>query len=826
VNSSLCIPSAFIRAALVAPLLLVGLLLPARSAPTNQVLLTAAQIRQLTPEQAAQHIPVQLHGTVTILDLSQYYRFIQDQTAGIYFSLDDASNYPDLKAGQEVEMDGSTSPGEYAPIVVPRQIKILGPGTYPAATPVSFEQVASGEEDSQFVEISGLLRSVVQDEASKDYLIEIATGGGRLTALASRLPVTNVDALVDSMVRIRGVCVTRFNTQRQLFDTRLLVPRPEDLTVLTPAPQDPFDVPTRPIEQLLQFTPQGSYGHRVKVKGTVIYHGPDALYIEDKTEGVFVQTRQDGQLLPGDEIEVLGFPAKGEYTPMLQDAVYRKVNSGPLPVPDVVTADDALTGKHDCRQVRIEATVLDRARHSREQFLVLQSQGFIFHAYLQRNGTGTDFAYLQNDCKVAITGVCLIEMGNNWYYGTDWCAKSFRILMRSAGDISVLQQPPWWNIERMLWAVGLLGLVVFTALAWVGILRRRVRKQTAIIFHQLQAEAALKERYENLFENASDMVFTNDPDGRITSVNKIGEQILRRRRDEILGSNLVTFVAEDQREEVKQWLDQVVNGVEMATTEWDFINAAGQRLRMEISALLVERTGSGPEVESVARDVTERTRLEREILETSNREQRRIGHDLHDGVCQQLAAIAYRLDMLGDQLQEKGLPESSEAERIGGLLTQAIQQTRGVARGLFPVKLAESGLESALEELAANITELLKTPCYFSCAKPSPNLDATMSLHLYYIAQEAAFNAVRHGRATQVNISITRAGERFVLEIQDNGAGFTRTPADSTGMGIRIMRYRARVIGATLNLKSQPNQGTQVTVQFNPKLEDSPARAK
>jgi two-component system CheB/CheR fusion protein len=322
------------------------------------------------------------------------------------------------------------------------------------------------------------------------------------------------------------------------------------------------------------------------------------------------------------------------------------------------------------------------------------------------------------------------------------------------------------------------------------------------------------------------MVFTNDPDGRITSVNKIGEQILRRRRDEILGSNLLAFVAEDQREEVKQWLDQVVKGVEMATTEWDFINATGQRLRMEISALLVERSGSGPEVESVARDVTERTRLEREILETSNREQRRIGHDLHDGVCQQLAAIAYRLDMLGDQLQEKGLPESSEAERIGGLLTQAIQQTRGVARGLFPVKLAESGLESALEELAANITELLKTPCYFSCAKPFPNLDATMSLHLYYIVQEAAFNAVRHGKATQVNISITRAGERFVLEIQDNGTGFTRTPADSTGMGIRIMRYRARVIGATLNLKSQPNQGTQVTVQFNPKLEDSPARAK
>jgi PAS domain S-box-containing protein len=800
--------------------------LSAEPAPTNKVLLTAADVRQLTPEQAARHLPVHLHGVVTIFDLSQYFRFIQDDTAGIYFTLDDASNYPGLKAGVEVDVEATTSPGEYAPIIVPQHIKILGQGTYPAAVPVQFVQVASGEEDSQFVEITGLVRSVEWDSAARYFTIELATGGGRLTAVAANVPVFNSNTLVDSVVSIRGVCVTRFNTQRQLFDTRLLVPRAEDLTVLTPALKDPFAVPTRQLEQLLQFTPQGSYSHRVKVRGTVIYRSEDALYIEDKTEGLFIQTRQVGSVFPGDQIEVLGFPAKGEYTPMLQDAIYRKVGSGELPVPDMVTADDALNGKHDCRLVKIEATVLDRARHSREQFLVLQSHGFIFHAYLQRNGTGTDFAYLENDSKVAITGVCLIERGNNWYYGTDWRAKSFRILMRSAGDIVILQRPPWWNIKRMLWALGLLCLVVLTAFAWVGILGRRVRKQTAIILRQLQTQAALKDRYENLFENASDMVFTHDPDGNLTSVNKTGEQILGRTRDDILSRNLMSFVAEDQREEVKEWLEQVVKGGEMATAEWDFINAANQRVRLEISSLLVRRAGSSPEVESVARDITERIRLEREILETSNREQRRIGHDLHDGVCQQLAAIAYRVDILGDQLQERGVPESSETGRIGALLNEAIQQTRGVARGLFPVRLAESGLESALEELATNLNNLFKTQCNFSSVKPGPELDSTMSLHLYYIAQEAAFNAARHGRATQVNITISGGKGRFTLEIQDNGNGFQLPLTDSAGMGIRIMRYRARVIGATLNLKSQPNQGTQITVQFNPKLDDQADRSK
>ena len=802
---------------LLAFLVLIGLRLAAQSAPTN-LLQTAAQIRQLTPAEAAMHYPVQVRGVLTFFDQKQFFRFIQDDTAGIYFYLDDAglSNNPDLRAGREVEIDGETSPGEYAPIVTPLRIKVLGDGIFPAAIPVSFEKVASGAEDSQFVEVHGIVRSVQWDDATRYFVMGITTGGGRLTALVAKLPVRNGEDLVDSTVRIRGVCVTRFNLQRQLFDTRLLVPRPEDLVVEIPAPPHPFDVSARQMEQLLQFAPEGSYGHRVKVVGTVIYReDDDVLYIEDATEGLYVETKQAGTLEPGDRVEVLGFPAKGEYTPMLQDALFRKVGLDALPVPDLVTADEALNGKHDCRLVKIRATVLDRARHSLEQFLVLQSGGFIFHAYLQRKGAGTDFAYLQNGSTVDITGVCLIEMGNNWHVGPDWRAKSFRILMRSVNDISIIKQPPWWNLEKLLWAIGLLCLVVFTALAWIGILRRRVQKQTAIIRRQLQTEAELKERYENLFENANDMVFTHTPDGQITSVNKTGEQLLHRQREDILGKNLVSFVVEDQREAVREWLEQVSKGTEPATTEWDFINSGGPHLRLEISALLVEQAGTAPEIESVARDITERKRLEREILQISNREQRRIGHDLHDGVCQQLAAIAYRVDILADQLQERKLPESTEAERIGTLLNEAMSQTRSVARGLFPVRLEEEGLVSALEEVVINATKLFKVHCHFSCTGPEPQLETTVALHLYYIAREAVLNAAKHGNATKIAVAITRQHERFALTIQDNGQGFELNERHASGMGILIMRYRAKVIGATLDLKSRPGQGTQIICTFH-----------
>ena len=779
---------------------------------------TAAQIRQLSPAEAARNYPVHLRGVVTYFAQNQYFHFIQDNTAGIYFVITDEArpNFPEMKAGDLVEIDGITSPGEYAPIVTPNFIRVLGPGTFPAAKPVTFQEIVSGAQDSQFVELHGIVRSVEWDDAQKYFVLGIATGGGRLTAISYSLPVKSGENLVASTVRVRGVCAVRFNLQRQLFDTRLLVSRPEDLVVESPASTNPFGAPARPMEQLLQFAPEGSYGHQVKVAGTVIYReGDKGLYVEGKTGGLYAETKQGGGLSPGDRVEVLGFPAQGDYTPMLQDAFFRKVGSGPPPAPDLVTADEALTGKHDCRLVRITATVLDRTHNGLEQFLVLQSGGFIFNAYLQPHGPGTDFAYLENGSKVVVTGVCRIEVGNEWHVGPDWRAKSLRVLLRSPGDILVLRKPPWWNLEKMLWATGALGLVVLTALAWVGVLRRRVHQQTAIIRRQLTTEAAMKERYENLFENAKDMVFTHDSHGCITSVNKTGEQFLGRRREDILGKNLVTFVVEDQRDALKEWLDQVSQGVEMAATEWDFINPGGANRRVEISALLVTQEGSAPEVESVARDVTERKRLEREILQISNREQRRIGHDLHDGVCQQLAAIAYLIDILADQLQERKLPEFSEAERIAGLVNETMSQTRSVARGLFPVRLEEEGLVSALEEVVNNAARIFRVHCQFACTEPEPRLETTAALHLYYIAQEAVLNAAKHGGATEISVTISRQQERFALTVADNGRGFETGESNSGGMGIRIMRYRAQVIGATLDLKSRPGKGTQITCAFH-----------
>lgn len=457
----------------------------ATGAETNGVVLrTAAAVRELSPEEAARKVPVQLRGVVTFFNETLFSRFIQDETAGIY--LFDVGLPVHFTPGQIVEVRGVTGPGEYAPIVVPESITLVGEGALPAARPVTFEQLASGQEDSQFVEISGIVRSAYQEEGAAYFLVHLATGGGRLSVYAPQLPVARPEQLVDATVRVRGVCSTQFNRQRQLFAIRLLVPRPEDLIVEIPAPADPYEIPARRLDSLLQFTPQENFGHRVRVTGTVTYYEPGRmLFLDDGQHGLEVQTRERVPLQPGDRVEALGFPARGEYTPVLQDAVFRKTGSGPNPLPARVTPDDALKGTYDCRLVRLSANLLDRAQHGTQRYLVLQEGESIFHAWLNPSEATNPFAELKNGSRVQVTGICRIEPGE-WRAGEEWRAKAFRLLMRSAADVTLLRAPPWWTLRKVLWMAGALACVAAGAFAWVAVLQRQVAERTRQLEKQIQ----------------------------------------------------------------------------------------------------------------------------------------------------------------------------------------------------------------------------------------------------------------------------------------------------------------------------------------------------
>jgi PAS domain S-box-containing protein len=215
---------------------------------------------------------------------------------------------------------------------------------------------------------------------------------------------------------------------------------------------------------------------------------------------------------------------------------------------------------------------------------------------------------------------------------------------------------------------------------------------------------------------------------------------------------------------------------------------------------------------AVLNDVTERKRLEREIIEISNREQQRIGSDLHDGLGQDLTGIALMLRGVSAQLRKEGSAVRQEVEEVIGLVNNAIESTRSLARGLSPVSGERGGLAAALQTLAARASERYGVRVEFSATFDEPlRLSETSATHVYRIVQEALTNVIRHSRATDVTISLETVSRELHLRVDDNGRGFEQPAADGLGgLGLKIMRYRAQMLGGDLILESGANGGASV----------------
>lgn len=238
-------------------------------------------------------------------------------------------------------------------------------------------------------------------------------------------------------------------------------------------------------------------------------------------------------------------------------------------------------------------------------------------------------------------------------------------------------------------------------------------------------------------------------------------------------------------------------------------NKTGREVFVSCRLQRVSTAGAAAVILETDRDITERRRLEQELLEAGSAEQRRIGQDLHDGLCQHLAGIEFRTSALIDQLAES--PDvQREIAKIGGLIREGARQARMLSRGLSPVSLEADGLMSALKELTENASKLFNKSCQFECPRPVSIQSNVVATHLYRIAQEAISNAARHGRANKIVVALSRTDKETTLRITDDGTGLPPTTARSDGMGLRIMKYRAEMIGASLTIGAAKNGGTSL----------------
>jgi signal transduction histidine kinase len=215
---------------------------------------------------------------------------------------------------------------------------------------------------------------------------------------------------------------------------------------------------------------------------------------------------------------------------------------------------------------------------------------------------------------------------------------------------------------------------------------------------------------------------------------------------------------------------------------------------------------------SAIRDITERKELEKQIADRTDQEQRRIGQDLHDSIGQQVTGISMLAKSLLKRLEAKGEAEAAAVAELVESIRQAQSALRNLSRGLLPVELEANGLVHALNNLARRNRILYKTDCVYEGDEEVPIRDGFTANHLYRIAQEAIHNAMKHGRARRIVVSVRTTGGRVVLQVRDDGIGLGGVePASTGGMGIRIMQYRAGLIGATLDIESARDRGTVVT---------------
>ncbi len=310
--------------------------------------------------------------------------------------------------------------------------------------------------------------------------------------------------------------------------------------------------------------------------------------------------------------------------------------------------------------------------------------------------------------------------------------------------------------------------------------------------------------------NTPDTLLLVDTDLRIRFINRDARGMAI---DEIVGRDIGFLLPESARDMVIERLHRVLVTGETATYEFDVHSSGADTEYFENRAVLVRDAGTGTGISITMRNITERKRLEQEILDVSCRERQTIGRDLHDGLGQELTGVALMLRGLATRIEARSPETKDQVEEIVGLVNQSIDTARSLARGLLPVNTDGGGLACALRSLADRSRDVygLNVDCRVKVAPERPLNEATAN-HLFRIAQEALTNTARHARASSVAIFLLVTRSKFLLRITDDGVGIADPSKDGSGMGLKIMKYRANIIGATFEIRPNHPHGTVICV--------------
>ncbi|MCG3150229.1 MAG: hypothetical protein PCFJNLEI_03710 [Verrucomicrobiae bacterium] len=327
------------------------------------------------------------------------------------------------------------------------------------------------------------------------------------------------------------------------------------------------------------------------------------------------------------------------------------------------------------------------------------------------------------------------------------------------------------------------------------------------------AEKAARESREQLqviLDNSPAVIYLKDPAGKYLLINRQYELLFHVKLADVMGKTDCDLFPANVAEEMRKNDQRVLT--EKQALQVEEVVPLGKEMHTYVSVKfpICDAAGVPVAIGGISTDISDRQRLQRQLLEVSDREQRRIGRDLHDGLCQLLTGTAFAAKALEERLAAAGVAEVKDVSKILDFVQRANVQARNVARGLYPVELQVGGLVVALRELVAGVHQIYRVDCQLECDPECALPDSAKAVHLYRIAQEAVTNAVKHGQAKQIVVRLAQADGTVALSVVDDGRGLPAAGPAPTGMGMTIMAYRARMLGGTLSVTRRAGGGTIV----------------
>lgn len=500
-----------------------------------RTLRSVRQVERLSNNLARRAFPVTLEGVVTYSDPEWGLLFLRDPTGSIYIDVHGWSAR--YRPGTRLRITGVTAAGDVGPVVEPRQVAIIGHGAAPKPEQLSIAELNAGDADSRLVATEGVLHPC--DGTWYRVCFRIFDGIHAAWVVIPLRDNPRADRLIGATVRVKGVCGSHLNAAHKRVAAQLFVSSLDDIAVVAPAPVNLFASAPLPAASLRDSDAAGRFVQEVHLRGVVAWESPPDFILQDDSGTALIQTVKNTTVNFGRMVDVTGFPSHGRYGLQVSDAAVRPSSLAPDAAwlkPVDTSAAEIIGRAMNVRRVHLRARLVSQSTNGAGDFLQLEDGGTRFLAFLPRRDPDHEFVKLTPDSRLELTGLAIVHAS------APARPPSLLVLVESPADIVVEGGFGWLTTRRALLILVALALCVIVPFIWAALLRRTVRRQTAIIRARLEHELHLETQYRRLFERNLAAVFTWRPDGIITDANMAFVRLLGlESREELIGRSYWDF---------------------------------------------------------------------------------------------------------------------------------------------------------------------------------------------------------------------------------------------------------------------------------------------